>query len=47
VPAHLLPAAPEVRTEIEAHLKPASLYHVAWKFAPRDENAAIPWQEAQ
>lgn len=46
VPAHLLPAAPEVRKEIEAHLKPASLYHVAWKFAPRDEKAEIPWQEA-
>jgi hypothetical protein len=47
VPAHLLPAAPEVRTEIEAQLKPASLYHVAWKFALRDEKAEIPWEAAR
>jgi hypothetical protein len=47
VPAHLLPTAPEVRTEIEARLKPASLYHAAWKFAPRDEKAEIPWEEGR
>lgn len=47
VPAHLLPAAPELRAEIEARLKPASLYHVAWKLAPRDEKAEIPWEEGR
>jgi hypothetical protein len=36
-PAHLLPSAHEVRTEIEARLKPAPLYRVAWPVRPDDE----------
>jgi hypothetical protein len=46
VPADLLPDAAQVRTELEAHLQPARLYHVAWKLALLDEKAEIPWEEA-
>ncbi len=36
-PAHLLPSAHEVRAEIEARLKPAPLYRMAWPVRPDDE----------
>ena len=45
-PAHLLPSAHEVRAEIEARLKPAPLYRVAWPVRPDDE-APFRWERAE
>lgn len=44
-PARLLPAAAEVRAEIEARLRPARLYRAAWKVEPQDETP-FRWEEA-
>lgn len=45
-PAHLLPAAQEVRAEVVSRLKPASLYRVAWKVRPDDETP-FRWEEGE
>lgn len=45
-PAHLLPSALEVRAEIEARLKPAPLYRVAWPVRPDDETP-FRWERGE
>jgi hypothetical protein len=37
-PAHLLPSAREIRTEIEGRLRPEPLYRVVWRVDPADES---------
>ena len=43
-PKHRLPSAEEVRSAIEARLKPAPLYRAAWKVQPEDETK-FQWEE--
>jgi hypothetical protein len=45
-PAHLLPSAQEVRTEVVSRLKPAPLYRVAWRVRPDDESP-FRWEEGE
>jgi len=46
MPAHLLPAAQEVRAEVVSRLKPAPLYRAAWKVRPDDE-VPFRWEEGE
>ncbi len=43
---HLLPSAREVRTAIEASLRPAPLYRLAWRINPQDESE-FKWEEGE
>jgi hypothetical protein len=45
-PAHLLPSAQEVRTEVVSRLKPAPLYRVSWRVRPDDESP-FRWEEGE
>jgi hypothetical protein len=45
-PAHLLPSTHELRAEIEARLKPAPLYRLAWQVRPGDE-APFRWETGE
>jgi hypothetical protein len=45
-PAHLLPSAQEVRTEVVSRLKPAALYRVSWRVRPDDESP-FRWEEGE
>ncbi|HEY4562473.1 MAG TPA: hypothetical protein VIJ36_05810 [Thermoanaerobaculia bacterium] len=45
-PAHLLPAAQEVRAEVVSRLKPAPLYRAAWKIRP-DDDTPFRWEEGE
>lgn len=45
-PAHLLPSAQEVRTEVVSRLKPAPLYRVSWRVRADDETS-FRWEEGE
>lgn len=44
-PKHRLPSVQEVRSAIEARLKPAPLYRASWRVQPEDETQ-FQWEEA-
>jgi len=44
--SHLPPSAGEVRTAIEARLRPAPLYRASWKISPEDETP-FRWEEGE